>query len=203
MLIGDLNINLSGVSSGQAQLLKEFLSAICPLVCNFSATIDSLSNIKFTPKKNYDTNLMEEGLIGTLVNGTLVLFDETTLNTGKIDNFGVENIKSFATLIEAQNIIIDYGYYPLEMPITAPVIILSESRTMFKNSCHVPVTPAQDLEETLTKARQKVEQVLADEETLDQMRMFTLALGIYSETTVSAFSITEDVSSQAQTVFMD
>ena len=43
---------------------------------------------------------MEDGLMGTLVNGTLVLFDETTLNVGKIDNFGVENIKSFATLIE-------------------------------------------------------------------------------------------------------
>ena len=123
-------------------MLKEFLGAIYPLVCNFSATIDSLSNIKFTPKKNYDTNLMEDGLMGTLVNGTLVLFDETTLNTGKIDNFGVENIKSFATLIENQTVLVDYGYYPLEMPITVPVIILSESRTMFKNSLHVPVTPS-------------------------------------------------------------
>ena len=100
MLLGELNINLSGVAPEQAQLLREFLCAICPLVCNFTATIDSLSNVKFTPKKNYDTNLMEEGLMGTLVNGTLVLFDETHLNPGKIDNFGVENIKSFANLIE-------------------------------------------------------------------------------------------------------
>lgn len=100
MLIGDLNINLSGVGPEQAALPKDFLSAIYPLVCNFTATLDSLSNVKFTPKKNYDTNLMEEGLLGTLVNGTLLLFDETHLNSGKIDNFGVENIKSLATLIE-------------------------------------------------------------------------------------------------------
>ena len=129
---------------------------------------------------------MEEGLLGTLVNGTVVLFDETSLNTGKIDNFGVENIKNIATLIENQNIIIDYSYYNLEMPITAPVIILSDSRTMLKNSLHVPVTQAVDPDEALTIAKKKLGEVLADENTLDEMRFFMLALGIHSETTVNS-----------------
>ena len=58
-------------------MLRDFVSAIYPLVCHFTATLDNLSNVRFTPKKYYDTNLMEEGLLGTLVNGTVLLFDET------------------------------------------------------------------------------------------------------------------------------
>ena len=77
LLIGDLAINLQGVGPEQAAMLRDFISAIYPLVCYFTATLDSLSNVRFTPKKNYDTNLMEEGLLGPLVNGTILLFDET------------------------------------------------------------------------------------------------------------------------------
>ena len=50
-----------------------------PFVCRFDATINSLSETRFTPRKNYDTNQMEEGLMGSLVNGTVFLFDETQL----------------------------------------------------------------------------------------------------------------------------
>ena len=77
LLIGDININLTGVRPEQVAMLKDFISAIYPLVCHFTATLDALSNVRFTPKKNYDTNLLEEGLLGTLVNGTVMLFDET------------------------------------------------------------------------------------------------------------------------------
>jgi hypothetical protein len=75
------------------------------------------------------------------------------MNTGKIDNFGVENIKSLATLIENQNILMDFGYYPLEMPISVPVIVLSDTRTMLKNTLHVPVTKAANINESLAAAR--------------------------------------------------
>ena len=72
------------------------------------------------------------------------------------------------------------------MPITAPVIILSDARTMLKNSLHVPVTQAVDPVEALTVAKKKVSEVLADESTLDEMRFFMLALGIHHETTVNS-----------------
>jgi len=59
LLIGDININLSHLNEVQASLLKKVISAVFPLVCHFNATIDSMSNSLFNPKKNYDTNLME------------------------------------------------------------------------------------------------------------------------------------------------
>jgi len=43
LLIGDLNVNLSGVTPDQASLICEFVQAVNPLVCRFDATVDSLS----------------------------------------------------------------------------------------------------------------------------------------------------------------
>ena len=117
------------------------------------------------------------------------------MNTGKIDKFGVENIKSLATLIENQNITMDFGYYPLEMPISVPVIVLSDSRTMLKNTLHVPVTPSPNLDVSIGTAKQKLAEVLEDQDTLDQMRNFMLAVGVHSQTTVNArFEIPDKVS---------
>ena len=43
---------------------------------------------------------MEEGLMGTLSSGTILMFDETRMEPGQLVNHGVENIKALATLIE-------------------------------------------------------------------------------------------------------
>ena len=98
--MGDLNINLSGLTPEQGALICEFVQAVNPLVCRFDATVESLSKTQFTPRKNQDTNQMEEGLMGTLVSGTVFLFDETKMTAGKLVNHGVDNIKALATLIE-------------------------------------------------------------------------------------------------------
>ena len=108
LLIGTLNVNLSGVTPDQADLLCQFIQLVYPIVARFDATVDSLSSIRFTPHKNYDTNQMEEGLMGTLVNGTVLLFDETRMEPGQLTNHGVDNVKALATLIENQTIILDF-----------------------------------------------------------------------------------------------
>ena len=54
----------------------------------------------FGSKKNYDTNLMEQGYLSTILNGTTLIVDETNMQPGKIINNGVKNITAIATLIE-------------------------------------------------------------------------------------------------------
>ena len=111
LIIGDINVNISGITPEQASLFCEFVQAVNPLVCRFDASVDSLSQTRFTPRKNYDTNQMEEGLMGSLVNGTVLMFDETKMQPGKLINHGVDNIKALATLIEQQAIILDFQYH--------------------------------------------------------------------------------------------
>lgn len=108
LLIGDLNINISGLNPEQAALICEFVQGVNPMVCRFDASVESLSETRFTPRKNYDTNQMEEGLMGTLISGTVFMFDETKMEPGKLINHGVDNIKALATLVEQQAIILDF-----------------------------------------------------------------------------------------------
>ena len=108
MIIGNLNVNLSGLNSEQAAMICDFVQAVSPLVCRFDATIPNMSKTRFTPRKNYDTNQMEEGLMGSLVDGTVLMFDETNMQSGELNEHGVPNIKALATLIEQQAIILDF-----------------------------------------------------------------------------------------------
>ena len=46
-----------------------------------------------------------------MVDGTVVVLDETLLKEGKIEKNGVENIKALGTLIEQQQVNYDFQYY--------------------------------------------------------------------------------------------
>jgi hypothetical protein len=99
-LIGNLPLNLSGVTNDQAKLLKSFLMNLCPLFSVFESTTQSLSEIAWQPKKNYDTNKLNISVLGEMPNLSNIMIDETSMNEGKIEGCGVENIKAIATLIE-------------------------------------------------------------------------------------------------------
>lgn len=68
-----------------------------------------MSEARFQPKKNYDTNSMEAGMM-QMLDGTSLIIDETKLESGKFENNGVHNIKAIAELIEDQKVTYDFQY---------------------------------------------------------------------------------------------
>lgn len=88
MPLGHLNINLSGLTTEQAAQLQTFLSEVLAFQLNIKISTQSLSEMRFTPRKNYDTNQMEPGLF-QMLDGTNVICDETGIQPGKIENNGV------------------------------------------------------------------------------------------------------------------
>jgi hypothetical protein len=109
---------------------------VTPLLLGLPLSLETLERARFQPRKNYDTNLLEQGLL-QFVDGTLVLADETVLQEGTVKGLG--NIKALATLIEQQIVEYDFQYYQQTFPVNAGVILLSDGRSMFKNSLHVPL----------------------------------------------------------------
>lgn len=81
-------------------MIIEFFYEICPLLSIFSSTTESLSEIRFSPKKNYDVNGLEESVLGMMPSNSTFIIDETSMNSGKIEKHGVDNIRAIATLIE-------------------------------------------------------------------------------------------------------
>jgi hypothetical protein len=73
-------------------------------------TLETLDTKKFSPRKNYDTNLLESGLL-QMVDGTFLIGDETVMKTGTLKENGILSIKAMATLIEQQVVEYDFQYY--------------------------------------------------------------------------------------------
>jgi hypothetical protein len=84
---------------------------------------------------------MEPGML-QMLEGTNVICDETHIKEGKIEKNGINNIKALAELIEDQKVVYDFQYVQQDFPLSASVLILSESRSMFKNATHVPGSKA-------------------------------------------------------------
>ena len=101
-------------------------------------SIDTMENKKFSPKKNYDTNMLEGGLL-QLVDGTFMIVDETVMKSGQIKENGIQSVKAMATLIEQQTVEYDFQYYQQSYPINVGIVIVSDGRSMFKNTLQVPL----------------------------------------------------------------
>ena len=56
----------------------------------------SLSDLRFSPRKNYETNGLEDSVFGELPTNSNFIIDETYMKAGKIERNGVENIKAIA-----------------------------------------------------------------------------------------------------------
>ena len=72
---------------------------------------------------------------------------------------------------------------------------------MFKNALHVPVKQVHTEFEAATYTT-KVKQILEDQETLDQMRFFFLAMTTFADTTLEGFEITSETATYSQDLFL-
>jgi hypothetical protein len=105
--MGHYNINISGLDATQAKQIQELLSHVLAIQLNLEITTDSLTEMRFQPRKNYDTNQMEPGVL-QMLEGTNVICDETHIKEGKIEKNGINNIKALAELIEDQKVVYDF-----------------------------------------------------------------------------------------------
>ena len=81
-----------------------------------------------------------------------------------------------------------------------PIVVLSGSRTMFKNTIHVPVS-GEASDEEIGAARAKLAELMEDEETLSQLRQFFVALGSHAEKTMAGYELPEEVATHASNQF--
>lgn len=90
-------------------------------------TIDSLNKTKFTPK-SVNENL-EAGLL-QLIDGTVVLVDETVLDEGQLVDPGVRNFQALNDLIQNQTLSYEFPFSQYEFDTDLNLITLSNSKSM-------------------------------------------------------------------------
>ncbi|XP_075227713.1 mini-chromosome maintenance complex-binding protein isoform X2 [Lycorma delicatula] len=138
LVLGKFSLNISNIptKSDYAQHLYSLLSNLVPKSHYLSLTLQNLNTMTFTPKKIYDTNRLESGLL-QLSDHTFLILDETKLEPGKLQERGVRNVQALTNVINRQEVDYDFQYYPLDFPTDIPVLILSEGKSMLPSDFHV------------------------------------------------------------------
>jgi hypothetical protein len=127
------------VSSEILKGTERFMKLLTAHTLSAQVDLDSLCSVKMVPKKDYDTNRLSRGDL-QILNSTTVLFDETMMKEGKKESEDlIHNMQGIASLIEEQSVKYNFQYHDQSFECSAPVIIISTGRSIFKNALPVPV----------------------------------------------------------------
>ncbi|OIW20034.1 hypothetical protein TanjilG_31952 [Lupinus angustifolius] len=130
--VGKLSLNLTSFSKETVSIFGDQLSFVVKNLLPFThcipLTVEYLNNASLAPKKNYDTNRLETGVL-QLPDCSHLILDETKLEAGTLNSVGVENARLLKYLMECQKMEYDYKYYKMEMPIDVQLLILSEGKS--------------------------------------------------------------------------
>lgn len=85
-------------------------------------------------RKDYSTGILKSGLL-QLAPHTHLILDETRLEPGKLESNGIEAVHHISTLIQKQQITVDFKFYQINYDANIPILIFSEGKSMFPVGC--------------------------------------------------------------------
>jgi len=146
VVVGPLPLNLSHVSvPGFAQGLQALLGSVVARAATVEVSLPSLGDAsKWIPRKDYESNMLLSSTPLQAAPGTVLILDETGLETGRLDGVGVTNVRCVKKLVEEQKTMCGFGFYELEFEADCPILIVSKSRSIFSGGalCEVPLLPS-------------------------------------------------------------
>jgi len=122
---------------------KKLAESIQNLVCKsryLPLTVDNLNKMTFVPKKDYETNRLETGLL-QLTPHTHLILDETAMQNGQLDAEGVRNLTALGNLISWQKVGYNFSFHNIDFLTDFPVLVLSEGRSMLPSDVQVMMKP--------------------------------------------------------------
>ncbi|XP_061368046.1 mini-chromosome maintenance complex-binding protein [Gastrolobium bilobum] len=132
LAVGKLSVNLTCFSKETACIfgkqLNPAIKNLLPFTHCIPLTVEYLNGASLAPKKNYDTNRLETGVL-QLAEGSHLIVDETKLEVGILNSMGIENARLLKTLIELQKVEYDFKYYKMEMATDVQLLVLSEGKS--------------------------------------------------------------------------
>ena len=159
--LGAFNMNLYTLDKDLITEIHNNIStlytALIPNQLNFPITLETMNKIALVPKKNYEKNQLEGGLL-QIKDGTHVIFDEINLEEGNFEGeVPMLNIKAITQLVEEQQISYNFQYHETQFNVSAPTLIISFGRSLFKNCNPMPLKKVEEVSLELNQALTDVE----------------------------------------------
>lgn len=134
-ILGKFSLNLT-CSSVPKELLSEhvkkfynLIELLLPNSCYMPLTIENLNTKSFVPKKDYTSNRLQSGFL-QLPKHTHIVLDETTLQTGKLEQTGCLAVADLTELIQTQQLNYDFRFYKIPFHTNFPVLIFGEGKSL-------------------------------------------------------------------------
>lgn len=179
--------------------MHKILSDILPLVVSQSLDLTHLNdkNINFSPKSQADEAGLQAGRL-QLVDGTLLLIDENTMQEGQLQEKGMENIKTLSTLLTSRKLTYTFPYSNLEMDTDVNCVILSQGKSFLPFDVQIALQPQ---EESDSKSEERSSSSSRIYSTYDYRRyLSTVQL---KSRRANIFSISSTISDRIQNDFVE
>ncbi|XP_045470802.1 mini-chromosome maintenance complex-binding protein [Harmonia axyridis] len=199
MALGKFSLNFSNVPIDEnmkyVEALYEFLQLLVPKSVYFPLTIESINEKTFIPKKDYDSNRLNSGLLQLSANTSLIL-DETKLQPGKLNQAGITALQAIAKVITDQTLSYNFNYYSVNFDCDIKFLIVSEGKSLLPSDCHVVLQPSEEHISTFKEIAAALKHFLKPE-LLDECRKYL------SICKLIPYDIEEDMHSFIQNKFIE
>ncbi|XP_058753101.1 mini-chromosome maintenance complex-binding protein-like [Vicia villosa] len=144
--VGKFSVNFTCFNKESASIFGKQLNLavknLVPFTHCIPLTVEYLNTASLAPKKNYDKNRLETGVL-QLAEGSHLIVDETKLEAGTLNSVGVENASLLKNLMENQKVDYDFKYYKMEMATDVQLLVLSEGKSnILPADVIVPIRPS-------------------------------------------------------------
>lgn len=118
----------------------DLLKKIGIFVLAQKVTISELNSKRFYPRYDIEKEVLETGEF-QCCDKTYLVIDESEMNEGKLEDFGVKNFATLKNIIDFQTINYEYPYNNIEMPHDIEICIFSCNKSIFVSPflCCVPI----------------------------------------------------------------
>ncbi|GLC58233.1 hypothetical protein PLESTB_001336100 [Pleodorina starrii] len=118
--------------------LHAAISCLVPLSVALPLTVESCNGVSWAPQRDPVRERTRPSPL-QLAPGTLVLLDETMMVPGQLRPEGVASLQALQAVSRQQELPYDFETFQHPVPVDLPLILLTEGRSLLRDSVHVRV----------------------------------------------------------------
>jgi hypothetical protein len=147
--IGILPLNISKVSNKDIfTALDKLISQILPKRCVMSLSCKMLNSRSLLPTKDYNQDRLITSPL-QLTNGTHLLINELTMDNGRLQYIGLQNLGALTKLTSEQVLPYDFVYYKTPFDTDLVPLVISEGSSLLKVEALLPLVNGSKCNEEL------------------------------------------------------
>lgn len=128
--LGNFSLNIGcWPENMDAKKLSQAIAEFVPRVAHHEVTAGTLNAGKWKPRKDFEANRLVAGRL-QVASGTVVVFDETKMEVGQLQDAGVRSAAAIRTLLAEHSLACDFMSYDVKLPIEIQLVHISARRSI-------------------------------------------------------------------------